>query len=182
MRRMKRLNIIRIGLALAVAAIFPVSAYAKGQPVVDASDDAIAQLEQVERQYRNGMQGEPRATIPYLSQGQGVTSEELGFPVTRGVDDRSFSRMNEQPQVQIPYLSQGQGVTSAELGFPASKAPDDRSFARGKEQQLAPVVRTDGGIEVDTYAISGFGLAALLMAGGMGLAIRHRRKTRLSPA
>jgi hypothetical protein len=182
MRRRKRLNIIRIGLALAVAAIFPVTAYAKGQDVVSPSADALSKLEAAERPYRTGMQGEPRVTIPYLSHGQGVTSEELGFPVSRSVDDRAFSRANEQPQVQIPYLSHGQGVTSAELGFPASKTPDDRSFARGNEQQLAPVVRSDSGIEVDTYAISGFGLAALLLAGVMGLAIRHRRKTRLSPA
>ena len=168
MKRWKRLNIIRIGLALTVAAIFPVSAYAKGQPVVDPETPYVT--------------GAPQVQIPYLSQGQGVTSEELGFPVTRSVDDRTFSRASEQTQVQIPYLSHGQGVTSAELGYPSSKAPDDRAFARGNEEQLTPAVRSDSGIEVDTYAISGFGFAALLLAGGMGLAIRHRRRTRLSPA
>jgi|Tabmets5t2r1_1033131.scaffolds.fasta_scaffold06294_3 hypothetical protein len=171
MRRNKRLNIIRIGLALTVAAIFPVTAYAKGQPVDEINPAGTPYVT-----------GAPEVQIPYLSHGQGVTSEELGFPVTRSVDDRAFSRANEQPPVQIPYLSHGQGVTSAELGFPASKAPDDRSFSRGDEQQLAPVVRSDGGIEVNTSTISGFGLAALLVAGGMGLAIRHRRKTRLTPA
>ena len=146
MTRKKQL-MISIGLVVAVAAIFPVTAYAK--PVSLSPDDR------------------PYSRIS---------------PVTQSPDDRAFSRISEQPTVQVPYLSQGQGVISAELGFPASKSPDDRAFARGKEQQLAPVVRSDSGIEVDTAAISGFGLAALLVAGGMTLAIRSRRRTRLSPA
>ena len=36
--------------------------------------------------------------------------------------------------------------------------------------------------DVNPYVVSGFGLALLLLAGGMGIAIRQSRKTTLSPA
>ena len=64
----------------------------------------------------------------------------------------------------------------------SSKTPDDRGFARTYDEQ--PVLVSDGGssFDVNQYAVTGFGLALVLMAGGMGLAIRHNRKTKLSPA
>jgi hypothetical protein len=85
-------------------------------------------------------------------------------------------------RVEIPYLSQGVGVTEAELGIVTSKSPDDRSFPRTYDEQ--PVLVSDGGssFDVNTYAVTGFGLALVLMAGGMGLAIRHSRKSKLAPA
>ena len=85
-------------------------------------------------------------------------------------------------RVEIPYLSQGVGVTEAELGIASSNSPDDRGFARTTDEQ--PVLVSDGGssFDVNPYAVTGFGLALVLMAGGMGLAIRHSRKSRLAPA
>jgi hypothetical protein len=64
----------------------------------------------------------------------------------------------------------------------SSKTPDDRGFARTYDEQ--PVLVSDGGssFDVNQYAATGFGLALVLMAGGMGLAIRHNRKSKLSPA
>jgi hypothetical protein len=55
------------------------------------------------------------------------------------------------------------------------------------QARAVPVIETqlsDGGrsFGVDQYAVTGFGLALVLMAGGMGLAIRHSRKSKLSPA
>ena len=55
------------------------------------------------------------------------------------------------------------------------------------QARAVPVIETqlsDGGrsFGVDQYAVTGFGLALVLMAGGMGLAIRHNRKSKLSPA
>ena len=85
-------------------------------------------------------------------------------------------------RVEIPYLSNGVGVTEAELGIVTSKSPDDRSYARTYDEQ--PLLVSDGGssFDVNPYAVTGFGLALVLMAGGLGLAIRHNRKTTLSPA
>ena len=36
--------------------------------------------------------------------------------------------------------------------------------------------------DVNPFEVTGFGLVLVLMAGGMGLAIRHNRKSKLSPA
>jgi hypothetical protein len=159
MRRKKRLTIIRIGLALAVAAVFPATALAKPEP---------------------SGPGE----IPYLSQGHGVNSADFSG-VAKSPDDRSFARSTvaaTQPLV-IPYMSHGVGVTSAELGYAFSNSPDDRAYQRPITEN--PVVVDDGGstIDVNPFTVTGFGLALLLLAGGMGLVIRHNRKTtRLSPA
>ena len=75
---------------------------------------------------------------------------------------------------QTPYVSQGVGVTST---------PDDRSFSRAPSLETTPVV-SDGGttVDINAYAVTGFGLALLLVIGGTGLAIRHTRKEKLSPA
>ena len=88
---------------------------------------------------------------------------------TLSPDDRAFSRVE---QVQTPYLSRGVGVT-----------PDDRGFSRvGPE--TATIVATDDGsrFDVNPYVVSGFGLTLLLLAGGMGIAIRQSRKTTQSTA
>jgi hypothetical protein len=156
MRRKKRFVIARVGLALAVVAIVPVTAEAKPLPT-----------DQSRAQYELG-----NAEIPYLSHGVGVTP-----------DDRAFSRIDTARQVEIPYLSHGVGVTPAELGFATSLSPDDRGHAR-TEPEATTVVTTDDGsrIDVNPYVVSGFGLGLMLLAGGMGIAIRQSRKTRLSPA
>ena len=82
-------------------------------------------------------------------------------------DDRSYMRGTEQQLV-------------AQAGTQV-QSPDDRPFTRGTVQESAPVA-SDDGIQVDTYGVTGFGLALLLLAGGTTLVIRHRRKTPLSPA
>jgi hypothetical protein len=170
MRRRKRFTLIRIGLALAVAAIVPVTAQAGPLP---------GPTQHLQGQYEVGP-GE----IPYLSQGHGVN--EADFGPGRSADDRNLARgtvASGQEQVVIPYLSQGTGVTSAELGFTVGKSPDDRSFARPTTLDTTTVV-SDGGtsIDVSPYAVTGFGLALLLMMGGIGFVIRQSRKGRLAPA
>ncbi|HET8651166.1 MAG TPA: hypothetical protein VFM13_01190 [Gaiellaceae bacterium] len=176
MRRRKRFTIIRIGLALAALAI-PAAAQAK--PV--STDQAMAQyrLGPGEIPYRVDQQ---RVEIPYLSHGQGVDASQFGG--TLSPDDRSFSRASTPagPRVEIPYLSQGVGVTPAELGIVSASSPDDRNLARGTVETATVVSDDSWSIDVNPYAVTGFGLALLLVAGGMGLAIRHSRKGTLSPA
>jgi hypothetical protein len=61
--------------------------------------------------------------------------------------------------------------------------PDDRGFARVGPETTTIVATDDGSrFDVNPYLVSGFGLALLLLAGGMGIAIRQSRKTTLSPA
>jgi hypothetical protein len=168
MRRKKRFSIGWVALGLAVVAIVPVTAQAKPLPT-----------DQSQAQYELGT-----AEIPYLSHGKGMPVFVIGTlsPETLSPDDRAFSRVDSARQVEIPYLSHGQGVTTAELGI-ATGSPDDRGFARTQSETATVVVTDDGSrIDVNPYIVSGFGLALLLLAGGMGIAIRHSRKTTLSPA
>jgi hypothetical protein len=114
------------------------------------------------------------------------TGHEQGMPVyatgTLSPDDRAFSRIDSARQVEIPYLSHGVGVTTAELGI-ATGSPDDRGHARTQSEAATVVVTDDGSrIDVNPYVATGFGFVLLLLAGGMGIAIRQSRKTTLSPA
>ena len=165
MRRKKRLTIVRIGLAMAALAI-PTVAQAKPLPT-----------DQSKAQYELGP-----AEIPYLSHGVGVDASQFGSTISP--DDRSFSRAGAaaETRVEIPYLSHGVGVTPAELGIATSNSPDDRPFQR-PTVEVTPVATDDGwSVDVNPYAVTGFGLALLLVAGGMGVAIRHTRRGGLSPA
>ena len=86
--------------------------------------------------------------------------------------------------IQAEYQARAAPVidTEAQLGIVPSRTPDDRGFARRYDEQ--PVLVSDGrsSFDVNQYAVTGFGLALLLMAGGLGLAIRHNRRSKLSPA
>jgi hypothetical protein len=95
-----------------------------------------------------------------LSQAQGTLSP----------DDRAFSRVDSAVETQ--QVSHGVGVT-----------PDDRAFARIGPETTAILVAEDGSrFDIDPYVVSGFGLALLLLAGGLGIGIRQSRQTTLSPA
>lgn len=183
MRRKKRVAIFRIALATGLVAAFaPTATQAKPMPREPSHEQGmpvyvIGSLSPDDRRFERTA-GE-RVVIPYLSHGQGDAAA-AGRIVSS--DDRSFARTAEQ-QLVVPYVSQGHGVNSAELGFAASKSPDDRTYARAPTLETAPATSGDGiSVDVNPYVVSGFGLALLLLAGGMGIAIRQSRKTRLSPA
>ena len=62
-------------------------------------------------------------------------------------------------------------------------SPDDRGYPRAYPETTTLVATDDGSrFDVNPYVVTGFGLALLLLAGGMGIAIRQSRKTTLSPA
>jgi hypothetical protein len=168
MRRRKRNTILRIALGLAIAAIVPATALAKPVPVNQDVED--------HGQYQLGP-GE----VPYYSQG-GVQVMELGLSegkikalgllddstVGTSSDDRAVSRAT-------PH-----GVEVASV----ATSPDDRSFSKATSVDSTPVVSDDGrSIDFDPYTVTGFVLALLLAMGiGMGVAIWHSRRTKLSPA
>ena len=159
MRRNRRLTIIRIGLAMAtLAMVLPVAAQAK--PSFEGS-------------HPGGVpgQGGPGGRHEAASQG----SHPGGVPGQGGPGDRHAARRD-------PVSQPWRGPDEAQLGIVSSRTPDDRGFARTYDEQ--PVLVSDGGssFDVNQYAVTGFGLALVLMAGGLGLAIRHNRRSRLSPA
>jgi hypothetical protein len=211
MRRRKRNTILRIALGLAIAAIVPATALAKPVPVnQDVENHGQYQLGPGEIPYvsqdRQAMElglseGKIKALgllpkqdlenhgqyqlgpgeIPYVSQDR--QAMELGLSegkikalglsdegtVVKSSDDRAVSRAT-------PH---GVEVSSAVT------SPDDRSFSRATSVDPTPVVVSDDGrsIDFDPYTVTGFVLALLLAMGiGMGIAIWHSRRTKLSPA
>jgi hypothetical protein len=137
MRRSKRLKIVRISLAMAVAAAIPVTAQAKPIPAGGVGS---------EREYR----------------WKAVPVQVLGVT---GVGTEREYRWKAVP---IPET--------------VTKSSDDRPFSRAPNLERTTAT-SDGGstFDVNPYVVSGFGVG-LLLALGMALAIRHNRKTKLSPA
>jgi hypothetical protein len=158
MKRTKRFNLRRIALGLAIAALIPATAQAKpvsNQPQIGPGE------------------------IPYLSQGVGVDQSQ--FVVTGSPDDRAYSRATPTASaaVEIPYLSQGVGVTAATFD-PTVVSPDDRNVSRATSVGASPTATDDGwSMDVSTGLL---GMILALGAAGAALAIRHSRKTKLSPA
>ena len=150
-------NIIRIGLVVTVAAVFPVTA-AHAKYELNPGESPV---------YVTGIQSPDDRAYMRGTEQQLVASQTV--TQVQSPDDRSLMRATEQQL--IPVAPTGTQVQS----------PDDRPFTRGTVQQSAPVA-SDDGIQVDTYGVTGFGLALLLLAGGTTIVIRHRRKTPLSPA
>jgi hypothetical protein len=103
-------------------------------------------------------------------------------PIMQEYQARAYTLPAEDQRTEIPYLSHGNGVTETQLGIAGSNSPDDRAFARSNDQQPVVVIDDGSGFDVNPYAVTGFGLALLLVAGGMALAIRHSRRGRLTPA
>ncbi|MGH3063574.1 MAG: hypothetical protein ACRDMK_04475 [Gaiellaceae bacterium] len=150
---MRRKKRFAIGwVALGLAVVAMVPVTAAAKPL--PTDQSLAQYE--------------------LNQAQGTLSpDDRAFSRVETAmlspDDRAFSRVE---QVETLSLSRGVGVT-----------PDDRGFARVGPETTTIVATDDGSrFDVNPYLVSGFGLALLLLAGGMGIAIRQSRKTTLSPA
>ena len=112
-------------------------------------------------------QKQPTVEIPYLSHGI------LKAPV--GSDDRAFSRASSDgvAAVEIPYLSHGT------LQAPAGS--DDRAISKATSVGAPSVASGSGGYDVGFGSVGGFGLALILLAGA-SVAIRHSRRTKLSPA
>jgi hypothetical protein len=183
MRRRKRNTILRIALGLAIAAIVPTTALAKPVPLNQDVEDR--------GQYQLGP-GE----IPYYSQGTvqdqvmelGLSEGKIQALGIRGQssDDRAVTRATPvvggvptwAKQIETPYLR---------LPEPVPNGSDDRSFSKATPVDTTPtqvVSDSDGrSIDFNPYTVTGFALALLLAMGiGMGIAVRHSRKTKLSPA
>ena len=128
----------------------------------------------------------------------GLAVAAVFAPAAQAEPSGSYERQSSN--VEIPYLS-GVGVSHMDFdpaspasgkvsdeiaylshGSVSAIAPDDVALSRPSNSGSPTVTATSGGFEVGPGTVSGFGVALVLLAGGMALAIRHGRKTRLSPA
>jgi hypothetical protein len=115
---------------------------------------------------------QPRPEIPYLS--HGVLTPPVDF---WNYDQKTGEKLyNTSPGVAPDKLAELYGASSTTM------SPDDRPLSRATSVTSGSVAASDDGYGVGTGTIGVAGLALLFAAGGAGLAIRHSRKTRLSPA
>jgi hypothetical protein len=101
--------------------------------------------------------------IPYLSQGVGVSH----------MDFDQASAATGKLSDEIPYLSNG--------GSDVAIAPDDMVLSKPTNAGQPAVTGSSNAWDVGPATVSVFALAFTLLAGSL-LAIRHNRRTRLSPA
>jgi hypothetical protein len=90
------------------------------------------------------------------------------------MDFDQASRPSGTISTEIPYLSQGVGSVAI--------APDDMVLSKPSNAGSPSVTASSDGWDVGATTVSGFAVAFLLLAGGSLLAVRHSRRTRLSPA
>ena len=101
--------------------------------------------------------------IPYLSHGVGVSH----------MDFDQASQAGGKVSEEIAYLSHGAGNVSI--------APDDMALPKPSNAGSPAVTDSSGSWDVGPATVSGFAVGFALLAGSL-LAIRHNRRTRLSPA
>lgn len=178
MKRTKRFTLRRVALGLAVAAVFAPAAQAEPSGSYERQSSSVE--------------------IPYLSGGVGVSH----------MDFDPASRASGKKSDEIPYLSHGAvtpvdfwnydasgnkiadtspGVAPDQLavlwsGSNVAIAPDDLALSRPSNLGSPSVANAGSGFELGLGTVSGFGVALVLLIGGTAFAIRHGRKTRLSPA
>jgi hypothetical protein len=123
----------------------------------------IAPAAQAEPMGSYERQSQSSVEIPYLSGGVGVSH----------IDFDQASQRSGKLSDEIPYLSNGGGN--------ASIAPDDMVLSKPSNAGSPSVTTSSERWDVGPATVSGFAVAFVLLAGSL-LAIRHNRKTRLSPA
>ncbi len=109
--------------------------------------------------------------IPYLSHGKLVATDFWNY------DPATGERIaNTSPGLSADQLA---GLYS---GTETAIAPDDLTLSRPSNAGSPSVTATDTGWDVGPTTVSAFALGLVLLAGASLLAIRHNRRTRLSPA
>jgi hypothetical protein len=109
--------------------------------------------------------------IPYLSHGKLVATDFWNY------DPATGERIaNTSPGLSADQLA---GLYS---GTETAIAADDLTLSRPSNAGSPSVTATDTGWDVSPTTVSAFALGFVLLAGASLLAIRHNRRTRLSPA
>jgi hypothetical protein len=152
MKRSKRFSIRRIALGLAVAAV--IAPAAQAEPIGSYERESQSSVE-----------------IPYLSHGNvNVQPDFWNYDPTTGEKIADTS-----PGIGADQLAQLYSGLDVALG------PDDLSLSRPSNAGSASV-SSGSSWDVGPASVSGFAVALALLIAGSAVAIRHNRKTRLSPA
>jgi hypothetical protein len=169
MKRTKRFTLRRLALGLAVAAVVapaaqaePIGSYERQQSSVEipylSHGVGVANVD-----FARATVDQAHAEIPYLSQGVGVSHMDFDQA------SKATGRLSEE----IPYLSNG--------GADVAIAPDDMVLSKPTNAGQPAVTGSSDGWDVGPTTVSMFAVALALLAGSL-LAVRHNRRTRLSPA
>lgn len=181
MKRTKRFTLRRIALGLAVAAVLAPAAQA--EPI--GSYERQSQ-QSVEIPYLSGGVGVSHMDFDPASRPSGKRSSEIAYLSHGGVATRP-DFWNYDPKTGEKIADTSPGISTEQLaqlygGSDIALGPDDMALSRPANSGSPAVTATSGGFDVGPGTVSGFAVALVLLAGGMALAIRHGRKTRLSPA
>ena len=181
MKRTKRFTLRRVALGLAVAAVLAPAAQA--EPI--GSYERQSQ-QSVEIPYLSGGVGVSHMDFDPASRPSGKRSGEIAYLSHGGVATRP-DFWNYDPKTGEKIADTSPGVAPEQLAAlwgdsNVAIAADDLALSRPTTSGSPTVTATSVGFEVGPGTVSGFGVALVLLAGGMALAIRHGRKTRLSPA
>jgi hypothetical protein len=178
MKRTKRFTLRRVALGLAVAAVFAPAAQA------EPSGSYERQSSSVEIPYLSGGVGVSHMDFDPASRASGKKSDEISYlshGAVKPVDFWNYDASGKKIADTSPGVSPDQ---LAELwsGTNVAIAPDDLAFSRPSNLGSLSVANAGGSYDLGPGTVSGFGVALVLLIGGSALAIRHGRKTRLSPA
>lgn len=114
MRRTKRVAILRVALATGLVAMFTATA-AQAKPVPYTAEQSHTQgmpayvIGSPDDRAFARTASEPQLVVPYLSQGHGVTSAELGYAVSMSPDDRPYPRPTS-PEIVSATSDGGTGI------------------------------------------------------------------------
>jgi hypothetical protein len=109
--------------------------------------------------------------IPYLSHGRLLATDFWNYDPATGERIANTSPGLSADQLAVLYSATGSSI-----------APDDLSMSRPSNVGSASVAATDARWDVGPTTVSAFAVGFVLLAGASLLAIRHNRRTRLSPA
>ncbi len=115
--------------------------------------------------------------IPASGVGSQLEYQLNAAPIQQGVSGYGSER--EYQAKAVPVV---ESVAKSSDDRPFSRSPIQQtvtSYGSEREYQLKAVPISES--DINPYVVSGFGVAFLL-ALGMALAIRHNRKTKISPA
>ena len=184
MKHTKRLNIRRIALGVAFAALV-VPAGAQAKPIPGPSDQQLQILQ--DPAYLNAV---TRGNVYIPLQGKtSVADSAYATAVSRGdvyipLQGNPVSQATSKPVVRTDYQrGWGPVIPYTDDGYPASLSPDDRAVSKAT---TVGVTRYGGKVESGgdsgTFAATAFALILLAMSGITLIVWRNRKDGRLSHA
>jgi hypothetical protein len=181
MKRTKRFSFRRVALGLAVAAV--IAPAAQAEPIGSYERQSQSSIE---IPYLSGGVGVSHMDFDQASKATGKLSDDIPY-LSHGTLQSRPDFWNYDPATGEKIADTSPGISADQLaqlysGSDNAIAPDDMGLSKPSNAGSPSVTTSSEGWDVGPAAVSGFAAAFVLLAGGSLLAIRHSRKTRLSPA